>query len=808
MALKIQKAAVLGAGVMGAQIAAHLAAAGIRTHLLDLPSDKAPDDPKLKKLVGARYRSSAAVLAIARLQELKPSPLASKSILPNIIPGNFDDDMSVLSEADWIIEAVVERLEIKKSMLKKIAEHARPDVPVTTNTSGLLMSKMSEDMDEHFHQRFFGTHFFNPPRYMKLVEIIPHQKTNPTLMAELAKWIEERLGKGIVYTNDTINFIANRIGVFNMQATLKHMADLKLNIETVDAVTGKLMGRPSSATLRTMDVVGIDTFVHVARNVYDYAPDDPYRDWFLPPKWITDLIERGHFGQKSNSVGAYKKTKDAKGQTEILAYRPESGSYEKQQVKLFPWMEAAKKEPDTIKRLKHILQQSDEAATFIWRVLRDTMAYSALLVNEIANGEPLAIDNSIKWGFNWEWGPFQLWQALGYDEILKRMQAENVKLPDWAKPGVKFYQPEPNSLEWHMKGMQSQFNCTIGKQQEIPRSPHLFYLPRFENKEDKRVVLSNRSASLVDIGDGVACLTFHSKMNAINTEITELAMQSVGKVKENFDGLVIANDGDVFSAGADLKQILGAIQANRFEDIENLLRQFQGAMQMIKYAPFPSVSCPQGLVLGGGCEISLHTTRQLLAGDTFAGLVEVGVGLIPAGGGTKELALRAYKLMELAEQGDPMPFLQRAFMLIGMARTSTSGLEAIEMGLYPQTAAVSISRDHQIYRAKKMVLEMTERGYAAPIPEEQIKVVGDPGIQTFKMMLYNMLQAHQVSPHDALIGEKIATVLCGGEVDAGTMVSEQYLLDLERRMFLELCRETKTQERIEHMLKTGKPLRN
>ncbi|MFW7381003.1 MAG: 3-hydroxyacyl-CoA dehydrogenase/enoyl-CoA hydratase family protein [Oligoflexus sp.] len=808
MALKIQKAAVLGAGVMGAQIAAHLAAAGVRTHLLDLPSDKAPDDPKLKKLVGSNFRSTPAILAIARLQELKPAPLVSASVLPNLIPGNFEDDMSVLAEVDWIIEAVVERLDIKKSMLQKIASHARPEVPVTTNTSGLLMAKMSEDMDEHFHQRFFGTHFFNPPRYMKLVEIIPHEKTDPKMMEQLSHWIESRLGKGIVYTSDTINFIANRIGVFNLQASLKHMEELKLNVETVDAISGKTMGRPASATLRTMDVVGIDTFAHVARNVYDYAPEDPYRDWFLPPKWITELIERGHLGQKTNSVGAYKKSKDAKGRTEILAYRLDKGTYETQEVKVFPWMEAAKKEPDTIKRLQLILQNQDEAATFVWRVLRDTMAYSALLVNDIAGGEPLAVDNSIKWGFNWEWGPFQLWQALGYDEVLKRMQADKVKLPDWVKPGLKFYEPEPNSLAWHMKGVQSQLDAKSGKQQQIARAKHLYFLPRFENKEDPRVVLSNRSASLVDIGDGVACLTFHSKMNAINTEITELTMKAVEKVRADFDGMVIGNDADVFSAGADLKQIIGAIQANRFEDIENLLRQFQGAMQMIKYAAFPSVSCPQGLVLGGGCEVSLHASAQLLACDTFAGLVEVGVGLIPGGGGTKELALRAYQLMAIAEQGDPMPFLQRAFMLIGMARTSSSGHEAIEMGLYPQHAAVTLSRDHQIHRAKGMVLEMVERGYATPIPKAQVKVVGDPGIQTFKMMLYNMLEAHQISAHDAFIGEKVATVLCGGEVDAGTVVNEQYFLDLERRVFLELCREKKTQERIEHMLKTGKPLRN
>ncbi|NRA66426.1 MAG: enoyl-CoA hydratase/isomerase family protein [Pseudobacteriovorax sp.] len=808
MALNIKKAAVLGAGVMGAQIAAHLAAAGIQTYLLDLPGDKPPEDPKLAKIVGKQVRNAPAVLAIANLQKLKPAPLASASILPNIIPGNFDDDMSVLSEVDWVIEAVIERMDIKKSILKRIGEHAPKNIPITTNTSGLSMTTMCEDMDQNFQSRFFGTHFFNPPRYMKLLEIVPHKASDTTMISELSDWIKKRLGKGIVNTNDTINFIANRIGVFTMQASLQHMKELDLNVETVDALTGKLMGRPASATLRTMDVVGIDTFAHVAKNVYEYAPEDPYRAWFLPPEWISKLIEKGHLGQKSGSKGAYKKTKDAKGKTQILAYRPEKDDYEEQAPAVSPWMAEAKKIPDTVERIKFIMSQDDNNAQFVWRVLRDTMIYSAILLEEIANNEPLAIDNGIKWGFNWEWGPFQLWQAIGHDLVLDKMKADGITIPDWIKPGQEFYQPTPNSGAWHLTGPKSQLLGTTQDRAEIPKEEHLFYLPRSQSNEDSRVVISNKNASLVDLGDGVACLTFHSKMNAINDDIVELTLKSVDKVQEGFRGLVIGNDGDVFSAGADLRQILGACKEKKFGAIDSLLKNFQGAMQLIKYANFPSVSCPQGLVLGGGCEVSLHTSKQILACDTFAGLVEVGVGLIPAGGGTKELALRAYKLMDITERGDPMPFLQRAFMLIGMARTSTSGLEAIEMGLYGSQAKMQISRDHQISSAKSEVITMSEAGYQPPIPATKIKVVGDPGIQTFKMMLYNMIEAQQISQYDAFIGEKVATVLCGGEIDGGQSVSEQFLLDLERRVFLELCQEEKTQDRIEHMLKTGKPLRN
>ncbi len=808
MPLKIRRVAVLGAGVMGAQIAAHLAAAGVRTHLLDLAAKEPHKDPKIAKLIGKNFRSTPALMAIENLKKLKPSPLASDSVLANLIPGNFEDDMSVIADVDWVIEVVAERLDIKKSILKQIAANAKPHIPVTTNTSGLSLEKMSEDLDEHFHRRFFGTHFFNPPRYMKLLEIIPHSKSDPKLVAELADWIEKYLGKGIVYAKDTINFIANRIGVFNMMCSFKHMEDLGLSVETVDALTGKLMGRPASATFRTMDVVGIDVFAHVAKNVQLYAPKDPYIEMFAVPKWIEGLIQKGSLGQKSNSVGAYKKTTNAKGETEILAYRPQNESYVAQEPQSFPWMEQTKKVYDTIERLKLILSHNDAGAQFIWRTLRDTMAYSAILLDEIADGQPLSIDNGIKWGFNWEWGPFELWQGLGYDTVLERMKLEGVKLPEWLKAGVKFYKPAPNSVDWHLTGATAQFLGPKGKDQAIPKQPHLFYLPKAHNPEDKRVVLSNASASLVDIGDGVATLVFHSKMNSINNEITDLIQKSVEKVKSEFAGLVIGNDGEVFSAGADLRQILGAIKENKFSDIDSLLRRFQGVMQMIKYASFPSISCPQGLVLGGGCEVSLHTSEQILAGDTFAGLVEVGVGLIPGGGGTKELAVRAYKNAALGENADPMPFLQRAFLLIGMAKTSTSGTEAIEMGLYGHKASMTLARDYQIIRAKRRILELVENGYQAPLPATQIKVAGDPGIQTFNMMLYNMVQARQISPYDAVVGEKVATVLCGGEIDGGQMVSEEYLLDLERRVFIELCKESKTQERIEHMLKTGKPLRN
>lgn len=814
MTLKIRRAAVLGAGVMGAQIAAHLAAAGVRAYLLDLASAEPPADKNQAKILGKNFRSARAILAIENLKQLKPSPLYSANVLTNIIPGNFDDDLAVLADCDWIIEAVIERLDIKQSLHQRIAQYAKPHVPVTTNTSGISLADIAKDLPESYQQRFFGTHFFNPPRYMKLLETIPHPKTDAKLRAELETWAEARLGKGIVRARDTVNFIANRIGTFCTHSVLVHMDELGLNVETVDALTGPLIGRAKSATLRTGDVVGLDTLMAVSRNTYDKAPNDPYRPWFLPPKWIAELIERGALGQKTNSVGIYKKDKDAKGNTVILAYRPGTKTYEAQQPQSFAWEAEAAKERDTVKRIKLILAQNDAASQLVWRNLRDLFAYSAYLLVDIADGLVQPVDDALRWGFNWEMGPFELWQALGFDEILERMQKDSgtkAPLPGWLKPGLKFYDPAPGSRSWLATGPAKQLHVSASGNAStiaIPRPAHHFALPSFENSDDRRVVFSNRSASLVDIGDGVACLVFHSKMNTIDQGITAAIHQSLDRVERGFGGLVIANDAANFSAGANIKEFLDVFQKREWGAIDRIERDFQGAMQRLKFAAYPSVSCPAGLTLGGGCEVSLHTTLRVLAGETYAGLVEIGVGLIPAGGGTKELALRAYELAAQGEKADPMPFLQRAFQLIGMGKTSSSGFEAIEMGLYSgANSTVCIAKEHAVAQAKRAVLAMLADGYVPKTPQT-VKVVGDPGVQTFKAGLYNMVEGRMISPYDAFIAERVAMVLCGGDVDAGTLVSEATLLDLERRLFVELCQQPKTAERIEYMLKNGKPLRN
>ena len=808
--MKIRRAAVLGSGVMGAQISALLATAGIRVHLLDLANTEPPKDPKDAKIVGKHFRSARAILAVENLKSIKPSPLYTANCLANIIPGNFEDDMSVLRECDWVVEAVVERLDVKQQLFKRVMEYAKGGIPITTNTSGINLVDIARDMPEHFQHCFFGTHFFNPPRYMKLLEVIAHGATDRKLVTEFCAWAEATLGKGIVDAYDTVNFIANRIGVFVNQSTLQAMTELKLNIETIDSLTGKLMGRPSSASFRTMDVVGLDTFAHVAKNTYDRAPNDPYREWFKMPGWMDELIKNGRLGQKTNSVGLYKKDKDAKGKTIILALRPETGNYEEQNIAEFPWQAAAAKEPDLIKRLQSVISQNDAGAKLVWRVLRDCFSYSALLVDEIAGGLPKPIDDGIKWGFNWEMGPFELWQGLGYDAILERMRKEDVKLPAWCKPGLKFYDNVPGTTQWSLQGATDQLLTTEpGKRRKIPQPPHLFRLPKFQTKDDPRVVASIRNASLVDIGDGIACLTFHSKMNALDSTMVEFMIQSVQKTAQGFGGLVVANEGDAFSAGANLKEVIDIIGKKDWTTLDKFIRGFQGATQMLKFAPFPTVAAPFGLVLGGGCEVALHCSHRIMAGETYAGLVEIGVGLLPAGGGTKELAMRCYDLMGIAERPDPTQFLQRMFLLIGMARTSSSAHEAIEMGLFDKgNTTISLSKDHIIARAKSQALHMLDCGYVQATPRSDIKVVGDPGVQTFRMMLYNMMEQKQVSKHDAFIAERVARVLCGGEIDGGQTVSEQYLLDLEREAFLELCQTEKTFARIEGMLKTGSPVRN
>lgn len=805
--LKIRKAVVLGSGVMGSQIAAWLAACGIRVHLLDLASSELPEDPKLAKVLKPYGNSLPAALALENLKKLKPSPITSQSILDRIVVGNFEEDISLVAEADWVIEAIIEKIEYKKPLLKKVSEFHKAGIPITTNTSGIPLKDLCKDLPESFGKCFFGTHFFNPPRYMKLLEVIPHEGTDQQLMKHLANWIEQYVGKGIVYANDTINFIANRIGVFNIQATLKYMEKFDLNIETVDMLTGKLLGRPASATFRTMDVVGLDTFAHVAANVYNHIPNDPFHSYFKMPDWISELIQSGKLGQKTGSQGCYLKTKKA-GKTQVLAYRPKTKEYTEQDTSTPEWLAGVHKIKDLSQRIKAIYEQKDNSAEFIQAVTTDTFAYSAYLLDEIASGLPKSLDDAMKWGFNWEMGPFELWQSLGYEFVHGKISDKLKGRGDKFEKKVAFYEPAPGSEAWQLFGPKKQWDFTNQRYTPVEQPIQKIKLPKSASLQDPRTVLKNNSASLLDIGDGVACLVFHSKMNTFNQEMLELCQQATALVNKSFSAMVVANDGAHFSAGADLKVILEYATSQNYSGIDNMLRNFQSAMSLFKFAPFPVITAPFGLVLGGGCEAALHGDQRILHMETYAGLVEVGVGLIPGAGGCKELAIRGYENAALGDSANALPFIQKMFMLIGMGKTSTSGQHAIEMGLFEKgSTKLCVSKEHQTSSAKFMALEMLQRGYTAPTPAK-VQVLGDPGIQTFKMMLYNMVEGKQISAYDAILGEQVATVLCGGEIDRNSVVTEQQFLDLERRCFITLCKQPKTLERIEFMLKKGKPLRN
>lgn len=806
----IKKATVLGAGVMGAQIAALLADAGVQVHLLDLTGDSEGGDEDQKK---PDQRNAPVLRALEGLKKLKPNPWMSQASQSRIVPGNLSDDMSVVSESDWVIEAVVERLDVKKKIHRDIAAYVPPGVPVSTNTSGILLSEMADEFSADYAARFLGTHFFNPPRYMQLVEMIPHSQTDPEILQSLSQWIEQRLGKNIVVAADTVNFIANRIGVFALLAQMRHGERLGLNPETVDVLTGKLIGRPSSATYRTMDVVGLDTSFLVAGNVYQREPQDPYRDYFKPSEWIQKLLDLGHLGQKSGSKGVYWKTKDSEGRREIRCFRGQKESYEPLDVTAFPWQGKASGFKDLFQRISWIIAQDDSGAELVWKSWSDVFSYSALLVEQIAGGSPHKIDDAMRWGFQWQWGPFETWQGLGFHQITKRMMDEGARLPQWIKDAVEdpdfaFYRPMPWQEPWMCGEERMEYRVDEQSLSSLALKIHKIGLPTTAWTGDSRWVKGNGAASLLDGGDGVAILNFHTKMNAIDRDLLVMIQESVEHVGEHFKALVIANDGAAFSAGADLKMLLGLVEAQAYEEIDDVLRQFQGAMQALKFAPFPVVSAPHGMVLGGGCEVTLHTSHRHAAAESYVGLVEAGVGLIPAAGGTKELALRAYLLAEHYHQ-DPMLFLEKPFKTVAMAQVSSSVQEAVTLGLYPsEGTSFTLSRDHQTLEAKKIALLAVEQGYRPKQVSRNIAVAGSAGWETFKMMLYNMKKGAMISEHDSLVAEKLAYVLCGGDVDRGTRVDENWLLDLERAAFVELCSESRTKGRIAHMLKTGKALRN
>jgi 3-hydroxyacyl-CoA dehydrogenase len=807
MKRRIEKAVVLGAGTMGSRIAAHFVNAGLPCILLDVVPPNLPPDAK----PGERNKIVRAGLEAAK--KSKPAAFFTAALAERIAIGNFDDDLARCAEADWIIEVVAENLEIKRNLLTRVAQCRKPGAIVTTNTSGLPVHLIAEGMSEEFQQHWAGTHFFNPPRYLKLVEVIPGPKTSMEVVETLSEFCDRRLGKGVVIAKDTPNFIANRIGTFSMLNALRLMGTLGMTVEEVDACTGPAVGWPKSATFRTADIVGLDVLVHVVKNIYETAPNDESREMYKVPALVEEMVRRGWLGDKSGQ-GFYKKVKGA-GEKEILTLDVSTMEYRARQKVKFASLEMGKAIEDTRERLRVLVgpvlegQKGDKAQQFLWGGLSETCLYAARRVPEISDNL-VDVDRAMRWGFGWELGPFEMMDAIGVKAFAAQVQKEGRTLPPVIEKvlasGCKgFYESE--------KGVTTVFDLgsDASKKVEEPRGVIILKSRKDAGSEVER----NSGASLIDLGDGVACVEFHAKMNAIGADLIAMLHKGLKRLETDFDALVIANQAVNFSVGANLMLVLVGAQEQEWDELHMAVKQFQNVNLALKYAPKPVVAAPQGMALGGGCEVCLHSAKIQAAAEAYIGLVETGVGLIPGGGGTKEMLIRANEHAAGGEDLDLFHALKPIFEAIAMAKVGTSAEECRDLGFLRREDGVSMNRDRLVGDAKEAALALVRGDYkplAATWQEgaqtTQIKVLGEQFLAGAKLAIHMMMRGGYASEHDAHVSRKLANILAGGALSSPQMVSEQYVLDLEREAFVSLLGEKKTQERIAHTLKTGKPLRN
>jgi 3-hydroxyacyl-CoA dehydrogenase len=814
---RINKVAILGAGTMGARIAAHFANAGVPSYLLDIvPGDVAPG-------ANAAARNKIAAAGLDAAKKSKPAAFMDPALARFVTVGNFDDDLTKLADVDWIIEAVVENLEIKRALLRKVEAIRKPGTIVTTNTSGLPVGKIAEGFSNEFRWAWFGTHFFNPPRYMRLLEIIPTPETDQAAIDAIAHFSDVRLGKGVVIAKDTPNFIGNRIGTFSVLNVIRLMQEMDLTIEEVDELTGHAVGWPKSATFRTIDLVGLDILGHVVGNMTANVHDE--RSDLRLPDFFTQMIQHKWLGDKTKG-GFYKKAKSHAGkEDERLALNWKTLEYHPRQKPKFAALDMAKNIEDTGARLRTLLglegsgpQKGDKAGQFLWSALCDLWTYSANRVPEISNSI-VEIDRAMRLGFNWELGPFELWDAAGVEPTVARMKKEGkpvaANVERLLAAGRKtWYSDDPKSSSgrkyWEM-----------GTEDWEPVQVPAGVWSVTTAKKSNGVVKKNSGASLVDLGDGVGCIEFHSKMNSLGADIISLILQTLkpGGPGDNFDAFVITNDAPNFSVGANLMLLLMSVQEEEWDDVDLAIRQFQGMTQAIKFSPKPVVVSAFGLCLGGGTEISLHAPARQPHAELYTGLVEVGVGLLPGGGGCKEMLLRAVDGASAARGGkisgdalagsiEMLEAMKRAFETIATAKVATSAHEARGLGFLTDSDRITMHRERVLTDAKGRVLELVRAGYEPPVPRTDIPAPGENLLATLKMGVHMMRQGDFVTDYEVKLGTKIAEVLCGGNVTPRTPVSEQYILDLEREGFKSLCGEKKTQERIQYTLKTGKTLRN
>lgn len=799
---RIRGAAVLGAGVMGSRIAAHLANAGITSVLLDIPPRELTEKEKQAGLTpdSAQVRNRIVETAWKSTLGAKPPALFSPELASLVRTGNFADDLGRVAEVDWIVEAVTENLEIKRSLFREVEKHRKPGTIVSSNTSGIPIHRISEGFPEEFRRHFLGTHFFNPPRYLKLLEIIPTPATDPDLVAFMTRFGEEVLGKGAVLCKDTPNFIANRIGVYGAGLAMRTMLEDGLTIEEVDLLTGPAIGRPKSATFRTFDVVGIDTFAHVAANLRDALANDPERDVFRMPEFVESMIRNRWLGDKTGQ-GFYKKSR-GKGGSEILHLDYGTLEYRSSASPSFSSLDRVKKLGTLDKRIRSLASRKDRGGRFVWKLLSSTLCYAASLVPEIAD-EITSVDNAMKWGFLYRLGPFETWDALGVPAVVKRLERESRPVP----PLVQSLLSSGSRTFYRRRGGRRYcFAPSTSSYLREEEKPGWIVLSSL--KDRKKVILQNPSATLIDLDDGVACLEFHTKMNSIDANVIQMLHQAVAEVARNHAGLVIANDGDHFSVGANILEVLGAAKSGQWDAIDRVIRGFQSANMGLRYSEKPVVAAPHAMALGGGCEILVHCDQVHAAAELYTGFVEVGVGLIPGAGGCKEMVVRAADEAGSDSDMDLFPRVRKLFEMIGTAKVSGSALEARQMGILRERDHITLNREQRIHHAKQDVLTLTREGYRAPIPRQDIPVLGRPGFASLQLGLHMMERAGYITEYDKVVGAKLAAILTGGDLIGVSRVSEQYLLDLEREAFLSLCGQPKTQERIEHMLREGKPLRN
>jgi 3-hydroxyacyl-CoA dehydrogenase len=787
---KVETAAVLGSGVMGSGIAALLAGAGVRTYLLDIVPEKLAQGGDRNAIANGNLKAAL---------KARPAPFYSADDAKLITTGNLEDDLDKLAECDWVIEVVVENLEIKQRLMAEVSRRVKDTAIVSTNTSGIDVDAIVEGLPAGFRSRWLGTHFFNPPRYMKLLELIPGKDTDAAVTQRVADLGRNVFGKGIVFAKNTPNFIANRIGAYGMMYTVNRMLEDGLTIAQVDAILGKPLGRPKTAVYKTADLVGIDTLAHVAKNIHPAIPDDPQRDVYRVPGFIDKMIEAGRLGNKTRG-GFYTKKN---GDRFVLDHT--TGEYVPLERPSFASVEAAKNIEDTAQRIQKILTEGeDEGAAFAWKATAATLAYSAGLIPEISDNL-VEIDRGMCWGYNWELGPFATWDAIGVAESVERMEKDGLSVPGCVKKmlanGARtFYEQRDDGLYY--------YDLVGAGYKSVDRDPKRIWIPDMKRRADA-VVDSNTGATLLDAGDGVLLVEFHTKMNSVDADIVTMLGTAVEKAEaEGWKGVVIGNHADAFSAGANLMLVFLHAQQKNWGELGQMISGFQAVNMRLKYSNVPVVAAVGGMALGGGCEIPMHCDRVVLAGEAYVGLVEVGVGLIPAAGGVKEMICKFQAGIPRDVVVSPLNLVQKPFQNIATAKVSTSGKEAIENGhLLPWQTRVVLNRDHIIQCAKQEVLGLHMAGYEPP-ERRKIKLAGGSAFGALVIGVDGFHKSGFATEYDVAIGRRLAKVITGGNIPENTAVDEQHVLDLEREAFLSLCGEEKTQARIQHMLKTNRPLRN